>query len=208
MDITLERLVAATPAQLWHALTDPETMRRLLPGCARLHATAARDFDVAFEPGAPAGLAGVAGQAHLLEGVEPERLRLGFEGHMPDGFVRGESSVVLVPSGDGTMLRATLGGHGGGAASGWSGPAGARAELERFLDRLVGEVGGTPAEPRGADGPTGLLAAATRPAAPPGPIAAMLAAIPAEPLGFPRVAWIGAALFGLIFLAIFGSYVF
>ena len=51
----------------------------------------------------------------------------------------------------------------------------------------------------------------TAPTPPPparGPIAALLAAIPPEPLGFPRVAWVGGALFAVILLVVFSSYLF
>jgi uncharacterized protein len=57
--------------------------------------------------------------------------------------------------------------------------------------------------------PAGPAAGTAHPPAPPAPSNAisLLDLIPAEPFGFPRVAWIGCALYVVVFLLLFSGYV-
>jgi carbon monoxide dehydrogenase subunit G len=209
MDLSSERRIAAPAGRVWHTLNDPEAIRRLLPGCARLERTADREFS--FAVGAPAIPAPheYVGHAHVLDSEPERRLRIGFEGDVAEsGFARGEALAELAAVGETTVLRTTLEAHSGGAlAATWGGPETARRLLDGFMDALAAELGGTPARELGAEGPAGVIAAATAPGATQGTLAGLLAAIPAEPFGYPRVAWIGGFLFVLIFLLIFSAYI-
>ena len=77
--------------------------------------------------------------------------------------------------------------------------ASAKAMADQFFDRFVNEVTGGPVEAGAAIG-----AAAELPARPT-PIS-VFSLIPREPLGFPRVAWVGGVICLAILLLIFSAY--
>lgn len=209
MNLTSERQVAAPVGRVWQTLNDPDAIRRLVPGCTRLHADA--PSELSFTIGAPTAPAGhdCSGHAHVLEADPEHRVHVSFEGDgAQGGFLRGDGTAELAAVRETTVLRVTLEVHAGGAlANQWPGPDAARRLMDQFMDALVTELGGVRARELGAEGAAGLVAAVSAPGASSGMLTGLLAAVPAEPFGYPRVAWIGGFLFLLIFLLIFSAYV-
>ena len=210
MDMTGERRIPAPREKVWAALSDPEVLRRCIPGCDSVSRTG---------PGAYSGAAGVrigpisarfTGEAKVADAEPPAACTIAAEAQ---GGVAGSARIGaklrLADDPGGTLLTyevdAELAGKIAQLGSLLIDPS-ARQMADQFLDCLAKTLAGDEHPPAAAP------ATATREAAPiAAPVAAPAAAsilsqIPAEIFGLPIVAWIGIAIFLPIFFLIFSAY--
>ena len=99
-----ETVVAAPVEAVWAALTSPEALRAVVPGCRELEALSATEFrgKVVLGAGIVKGLFDVS--VAFTEVDEPGRLRLTGSATGRLGASRGEGIVRLTPDGDGTRV--------------------------------------------------------------------------------------------------------
>jgi carbon monoxide dehydrogenase subunit G len=200
MDMTGERHIPASRAQVWRALTDPATLQTCIPP------------DVTVTPAGPNGshdiaTVTVASRAGFFAGnlalltLDPPttcRIEASGDGGM-SGFGRAAAAVTLQDEGVTTLLRYTVTAELGGKLAELAPAtieASAKTAADQFFDNLAASCAG-PA-PVAADGPAAAVAAITAPAQLPFPI-------PARILGFPLFAWVGAAVFVFILYNLFLS---
>jgi carbon monoxide dehydrogenase subunit G len=100
----LARLPAAR-ALVWELLTNPEKLAKCLPGCERLEATGADEYQVAVKFGIAAISGKYSGKVTLAEKRPPASLRMKVEGKGAPGFMKGEGKIELVERNGETEVR-------------------------------------------------------------------------------------------------------
>jgi carbon monoxide dehydrogenase subunit G len=212
MDMTGERRIAAPRQKVWDALNDPEVLKAAIPGCKSLDKTSDSDLRATAAVRIGPISAQFTGKVQLLDLNPPTSYRIAGEGQGGvAGFANGGATVQLSDDGVFTLLKYEVKAQVGGKIAQLGArliDATAKQMADQFFDRFSAQVAGPPEI--AADGPIGAVAAIA--AAKPGPQAPVavniLAMIPKEPYGFPLIAWIGCAVFFVIFVMIFGSYIY
>ena len=212
MDMTGERRIAAPRQKVWDALNDPEVLKAAIPGCKSLDKTSDSDLRATAAVRIGPISAQFTGKVQLLDLNPPNSYRIAGEGQGGvAGFANGGATVQLSDDGVFTLLKYEVKAQVGGKIAQLGArliDATAKQMADQFFDRFSAQVAGPPEI--AADGPNGAVAAIA--AAKPGPQAPVavniLAMIPKEPYGFPLIAWIGCAVFFVIFVMIFGSYIY
>ena len=212
MDMTGERRIPAPRQKVWDALNDPEVLKAAIPGCKTLEKTSDSDMKATAAVRIGPISAQFAGKVQLLDLDPPNSYRIAGEGQGGvAGFANGGATVHLSDDGAFTLLKYEVKAQVGGKIAQLGArliDATAKQMADQFFDRFSAEVSG-PVETAAA-GP--LVAAVEAVTATPGPQAPVainiLAMIPKDPFGYPLVFWIGSVIFLLIFILIFGSYVF
>ncbi len=212
MDMTGERRIPAPRQRVWDALNDPAVLRTAIPGCKTLERTSDTDMRATAAVKIGPIAAQFTGKVQLLDLDPPNSYRIAGEGQGGvAGFANGGATVQLHDDGAFTLLQYEVKAQVGGKIAQLGArliDATAKQMADQFFDRFSAEVAG-PAEVA-ADGllagGVGLL---TQPPGPQAPaVVNMLSMIPKEPYGYPRIFWVGSAVFLVIFVMIFGSYVF
>jgi carbon monoxide dehydrogenase subunit G len=211
MDMTGERRIPAPRQKVWAALNDPEMLRAAIPGCKTLEKTSDTDLRATAAVKIGPIAAQFTGKVQLLDLDPPNSYRIAGEGQGGvAGFANGGATVHLSDDGAFTLLKYEVRAQVGGKIAQLGArliDATAKQMADQFFDRFSAEVAGPPEI--AADGPVGAVAALTTPPGPQAPAAiSLLSLIPKEPYGYPLVAWIGCAVFAVIFVMIFGAYVF
>jgi uncharacterized protein len=104
LKLTVASVVPADRARVFAALVDPDILRRCIPGCETLTATAPDTYDATLKIGV-AGLKGTyGGHAAIRDQQPPESLTLSFEGKGGPGFVRGSAAIALSADGGATRV--------------------------------------------------------------------------------------------------------
>ena len=223
MDMTGERRIPAPREQVWAALNDPAVLKLCIPGCERLEREADDSLVAAAAIKIGPIAAKFAGRVQLLDLDPPNGYRIAGEGQGGvAGFAKGGATVHLAEvAATETLMTYTVSAQVGGKIAQLGArliDATAKQMADAFFNRFVAELtashlAATPL-PRTTEDTIGMSTASpvTTPPRPPAPAAppsvSVLDMIPAEPMGYPIVAWIGVALFAIIFIAIFKSYVF
>ncbi len=211
MDMTGERRIPAPRQKVWDALNDPAVLKAAIPGCKTLEKVSDSDLRATAAVRIGPIAAQFTGKVQLLDLNPPTSYRIAGEGQGGvAGFANGGATVRLADEGGFTLLSYEVKAQVGGKIAQLGArliDATAKQMADQFFDRFSAEVSG-PAE-IGADGPVGAVAALTQPPGPQAPAAVnLLSMIPKQPYGYPLVFWVGSALFLLIFILIFGSYIF
>ena len=211
MDMTGERRIPAPRQKVWDALNDPEMLKAAIPGCRSLEKVSDSDLRATAAVRIGPIATQFTGKVQLLDLDPPNSYRIAGEGQGgAAGFANGGATVRLADEGAFTLLSYEVKAQVGGKIAQLGArliDATAKQMADQFFDRFSAEVAG-PTE-IGAEGAAGAVAALTTPPGPQAPAAVnLLALIPKEPYGFPLVAWIGTALFVIIFIMIFGAYIF
>ena len=104
MKINVSTVLPAPRDRVFAALVDPDVLRRAIPGCETLTATAADEYAATLKVGV-AGLKGsYTGKAAVRAKQPPDSLTLTFEGKGAPGFVRGSAALRLSTEGDATRV--------------------------------------------------------------------------------------------------------
>ena len=97
--------IDAPPEQVWHALTNPESLKGCIPGCQRLEAVG----EDAYEAALTIALGPIRGnfdaKVSMCEQMPHESYRLVVESRGSAGFVNGDAVVNLIPNGEGTTVQ-------------------------------------------------------------------------------------------------------
>ena len=211
MDMTGERRIPAPRQKVWDALNNPEMLKAAIPGCKSLEKLSDSDLRATAAVRIGPIAAQFTGKVQLLDLDPPNSYRIAGEGQGGvAGFANGGAVVRLAEEGAFTLLSYEVKAQVGGKIAQLGArliDATAKQMADQFFDRFSAEVAGPPEI--AAEGAAGAVAALTTPPGPQAPAAVnLLSMIPKEPYGFPLVAWIGGVLFILIFIMIFGAYLY
>jgi uncharacterized protein len=94
-----------TPEQVWVLFTDPERLRKLLPGAESLVADGPNRYKVAVKFGIAAITGKYAGTVELSDQQHPASLRMKVESRGTPGFMKGEGKLELHLKAEGTEVR-------------------------------------------------------------------------------------------------------
>ena len=150
-------LLPASPQALWEGLTNPESLKAIIPGCRSLREVAPKAFEGEVELGVGVVKGVFRAEVSLSDLDAPRSLRLEGKAEGPLGTSAGEGAVLLAPEGDGTRLTYLYGADLSGkvAAIGARMVQGAgRALIAQFLKKLADHV--APAEAQ-SSGPLAWL---------------------------------------------------
>ncbi len=212
MDMVGERRIPAPRQRVWEALNDTAVLKSSIPGCKTLERLSDSDLRATAAVKIGPIAAQFTGKVQLLDLDPPNSYRIAGEGQGGvAGFANGGATVSLSDDGQFTLLHYEVKAQVGGKIAQLGArliDATAKQMADQFFDRFSAEVAG-PAEVA-ADGMlAGGVGLLTQPPGPQAPaVINMLSMIPKEPYGYPRIFWIGSAVFLVIFVMIFGSYVF
>jgi carbon monoxide dehydrogenase subunit G len=96
--------ILAPPDRVFDVLTDPECLRRVMPGCTKLQAIGPDEYDLALSAGVGPIRGDYAGTVRLSDVEAPLRYRMIVDVKGKTGFVKGEGVVTLTPVGEGTKV--------------------------------------------------------------------------------------------------------
>ncbi|MEM8646998.1 MAG: carbon monoxide dehydrogenase subunit G, partial [Pseudomonadota bacterium] len=136
-------LLPASPQALWAGLTNPESLKGIIPGCRSLQEVAPNTFEGEVELGVGVVKGLFRAEVSLSELDPPRSLRLKGKAEGPLGSSTGEGAVLLAPDGEGTRLTYLYGADLSGkvAAIGARMVQGAgRALIAQFLKKLAEHV--------------------------------------------------------------------
>jgi carbon monoxide dehydrogenase subunit G len=227
MDMTGERRIPAPREKVWTALNDPDVLKASIPGCETLEKLSPTDMRATAGVKIGPISARFTGNVHLLDLDPPNGYRIEGEGQSGAGFAKGGAAVRLTDDGADTLLTYEVKAQVGGKIAQLGArliDATAKQMADAFFTRFAAAVGGGAPAPPVATPAVAPADTGATPAIPPSPSETVqpkmvpsmseplkiniLSLIPSNPYGYPLVAWIGAAIFAVIFIMIFGSYVF
>lgn len=182
MEIAGEQRVPASPAVVWAALNDPESLRRSIPGCESLESTGAHEFTGVVRVKVGPVSATFKGKVELTDLVEMQGYTLTGRGQGgAAGFAKGSARVRLHPDGAGTRIDYVATTDVGGKLAGVGGrmlEGVARKMAADFFDRFGKVVTGEAREEKAVE--------RERPEAVPGEVAGLA---PARLPAIDRFAW-------------------
>ena len=225
MDMSGERRIPAPRQKVWAGLNDPNVLKASVPGCETLEKVSDTELKATAAIRIGPISARFNGRIFLSDLDPPRSYTISGEGQGGvAGFAKGGAHVHLDEDAAFTVMRYDVHAQVGGKIAQLGArliDATAKSMADAFFDRFVEEIAGGPAEEAGAAGAPALIASAMtgetvgatplaavparKPAKAP-PAVSVFSLIPAEPLGLPRVAWIGGAICLAVFLLIFSAY--
>jgi hypothetical protein len=104
MRIEGSQTIKAPRARLFQLMTDPEVLRRCVPGCQSLEAREDGSYQMTLKAGVGSIKGVFSGSIKLDEMREPEHYRMIVEGKGSAGFVKGEGALDLVEQGEETVV--------------------------------------------------------------------------------------------------------
>ena len=210
MEFTGERRVPSPRSKVWASLNDPQVLAACLPGLQDLEQVSPTEFRAHSEARVGPVSTPVAWTVQRTAAQEMTSATYALDGQAGEhGSLAGTATLRLADQGEFTLLSHTASVTPSGRVAQLGERAldsAAGAALGGFLDRFTAEVSGV--REYGADG---ILAGGLEKISDlrPGPRAPALvnalAMIPAAPLGYPLVFWIGSALFLVVVLLVFGA---
>jgi carbon monoxide dehydrogenase subunit G len=135
----------APRARVFAALVDPDVLLRCIDGAERLVRTADDEYDVHLRLGIGAVKGSYVGAARIADKQPPERFTLHVEGKGAPGFVRGSALIQLREEEGRTEAICDADGQVGGVMAAVGSrllEATARKLMDRFFERLAGELAG------------------------------------------------------------------
>ena len=105
MELTGDHTFAAPRERVWQFLLDPETLRQCLPGCEKLEAVVADEYEATMKIGVAMIRGTYQGRVKISDKQEPSSYRMLVEGKGSAGQVSGEGLLELVDEGAQTRVR-------------------------------------------------------------------------------------------------------
>lgn len=110
MELSGTHTIKAPQALVWKVLTDPETLRRTLPGCQRFESQEDGSYNITMSIGIAAIKGTYTGTVRLLNEKPPDSYSLKVSAKGGVGFIDGQGDFVLTQAednGDHTKLSYT-----------------------------------------------------------------------------------------------------
>ena len=210
MDMSGERRIAAPRQAVWNALNDTEILKSCIPGCESLERIGDNDLKATAAVKIGPISARFSGLVHLTDLNPPTSYRISGEGQGGvAGFAKGGADVRLADDGAGTLLTYVVKAQVGGKMAQLGArliEATSKQMADLFFDRFSAVVT-PPAPPPAAALFTPEQPNLSTPVNGPVPVKlglmAMLKMIPEKPFGYPRVVFVGIALYIPILVLLF-----
>ena len=95
--------IAAPPARVFEALTDPVVLQRVIPGCEKLEKVGEDEYNAHLRIGIASVKGSYTGKVRMTDQQPPHQFTLHMEGQGAPGFVKGSSRIEL--KGEGAMTK-------------------------------------------------------------------------------------------------------
>ena len=147
MELSGSHTFNAPQPVVWRVLTDPDTLRRSLPGCQKFEPTPDGGYEISLSIGIAAIKGTYTGTVRMLNERPPEFYTLKMSAKGGAGFVEGHGDFTLAPGGETgqeTLLTYTGQAQVGGKIAGVGQrllQAGANLVIGQFFRALDKEVG-------------------------------------------------------------------
>ncbi|MEO8285846.1 MAG: carbon monoxide dehydrogenase subunit G [Chloroflexota bacterium] len=145
MELSGKHSFDAPQADVWHVLTDPEALRRSLPGCQKFELQPDGAYAITLTIGIAAIKGTYTGTVQMLNEQPPDSYSLKMSAKGGVGFVDGQGDFKIAPDGDNkTQLTYTGVAHVGGKVAGLGQRvvhAGANLVIGQFFRAMEKEVG-------------------------------------------------------------------
>jgi carbon monoxide dehydrogenase subunit G len=99
MELSGSHTFEAPQARVWAVLTDPETLRRCLPGCQKFELTPDGSYEVTMSLGIAAIKGTYTGTVRMQDERPPDSYTLKVAARGGAGFVTGQGDFTLAPTG-------------------------------------------------------------------------------------------------------------
>jgi len=90
--------------RVFQALTDPEVLKRCIPGCERLESSGENAYSVTLKAGVGTIKGVFTGNVRIEDANPPAHYRMVVEGRGQPGFVKGAGAIDLEEAGDLTVV--------------------------------------------------------------------------------------------------------
>jgi uncharacterized protein len=107
MKIEGSHLLHAPRERVYSCLTDPEVLRRCIPGCERLETTGENSYSATIRTGVGTVKGVFTGSVKLEDMRAPEHYRIVVEGKGTPGFMKGTGDLDLETQGETTLIKYT-----------------------------------------------------------------------------------------------------
>ena len=97
--------LSAKRERVFRALTDPEVLKRCIPGCERLEKTGENAYAATLKAGVGSIKGVFTGSVRLEEIRQPEHFRMMVDGKGQPGFLKGTGEIDLQEQGDATLVK-------------------------------------------------------------------------------------------------------
>jgi uncharacterized protein len=104
MDLSASYTFSAPPETVWRLLNDPDVIAACLPGCERLEPIGEDQYRATLTLSVAMVSGRYTGTVAILDKQPPRSYRLVVEGTGHAGFVKGETTVELVPHNGSTIV--------------------------------------------------------------------------------------------------------
>jgi len=98
MEISGLRTFDAPQQMVWEVLTDPDTLKRTLPGCQKFEPLGDGKYDISMSIGIAAIKGTYSGTVHLLNEQPPDSYTLKVSAKGAVGFIDGQGDFKLAPA--------------------------------------------------------------------------------------------------------------
>jgi uncharacterized protein len=105
MNVQGTQQLAAPRERVYTALTDPQILKRCIPGCESLEKTEAGDYEAVIKAGVGAIKGTFRGNVTLADTRPPEHYRLVVAGKGLVGFAKGSATFDLEEQDGGTLIK-------------------------------------------------------------------------------------------------------
>jgi len=106
MKLPISHSFAATPAQVFAALTDPAVLQRCIDGCEKMEKTGEDSYIIHLKVGVAGMKGSYGGKVQITEKKPPESMTLALEGKGPPGFVKATAKWAAIMRTHGRTLSA------------------------------------------------------------------------------------------------------
>lgn len=142
MDFSGSHKFAASPQQVWDALTNPAVLKDAIPGAQSVSING-NTIDATVHVNVPMLSGDFNGQIQIVSTTPPSQLVLGIDRSGGRGSIKGQATINLAPDGAGTNLsydaHFDLGGV-FGMANNPIGQGAAKSGLDTFFKNLEGKL--------------------------------------------------------------------
>lgn len=207
MEMSGERLIAASREQVWHALNDPEALKAAIPGCEAIEKVSETDLTarVAIKIGPMA--AKFSAKVKLENLNPPESYTITGEGNGGAmGFAKGGADVALTEtSPTETLLKYQVKAQVGGKMAQLGArliDSTAKQMADQFFDRFAAALAPAPVA---APGATAEASRAAPHRAPEPATISVFSLVPQEIMGMPIISWLAFGVMAVVMYLLFLS---
>ena len=128
---------------VWAKLMDPQALKQALPGCEKFEPDGSGGFNIVMKVGIAAIKGSYQGRVEIADPIPPQSYRMKIEGKGTGGFLKGDGTLSLSDSPEGTAINYSGDAQVGGPIAGVGQrliQAGARQVVNQFFQSFAKQI--------------------------------------------------------------------